>query len=40
MELWDVLDENRNKTGKLIERGKPMRSDEFHLVVFAFIKKR
>lgn len=38
MELWDVLDENRNKTGKLIERGKPMRSDEFHLVVFAFIK--
>ena len=38
MELWDVLDENRRKTGKLIERGKPMRSDEFHLVVFAFIK--
>lgn len=38
MELWDVLDENRNKTGKLIERGQPLKPDEYHLVVFAFIR--
>jgi len=37
MELWDILDHNKNKTGKQIERGHPMQSGEYHLVVFAFI---
>jgi isopentenyldiphosphate isomerase len=37
MELWDILDENGNSTGRLVERGKPMRQDEFHLVVHVWI---
>jgi len=32
-ELWDILDENRNKTGRLHERGKPMNAGDYHLVV-------
>jgi 8-oxo-dGTP diphosphatase len=37
MELWDILDENGNSTGRLVERGKPMRNDEYHLVVHVWI---
>ncbi|MFP4462207.1 MAG: NUDIX hydrolase [Thermotogota bacterium] len=43
MELWDVLDENRNKTGRLVERENPdslLEPGEYHLVVFAFIRNR
>ena len=36
-ELWDVLDERGNKTGRLHERGKPMQQGEFHLVVHVWI---
>jgi len=32
-EIWDVLDANGNKTGRLHERGRPMASDDYHLVV-------
>lgn len=38
MELWDILDEDGNKTGKTVERGKPMKQDEYHLVVHVWIK--
>ncbi|MBI9011598.1 MAG: NUDIX domain-containing protein [Clostridiales bacterium] len=38
MELWDILDENRQLTGRTIERGKPMNPGDYHLVVFAYIK--
>lgn len=38
MEMWDILDQNRIKTGCLVERGQPMKPGDFHLVVFAFIK--
>jgi len=38
MEIWDILDKNGNKTGKTVERGKPMRQDEYHLVVHIWIK--
>ena len=38
MELWDVLDENGRKTGKVVERGKLMKKGEYHLVVFVWIK--
>ncbi len=38
MELWDILDGNGNKTGKTIERGKPMAQDEYHLLVHVWIK--
>ncbi len=32
-ELWDVYDKCRQKTGKTIERGKELKSGEYHLVV-------
>ena len=32
-ELWDVYDENRNKTGRLHERGKPMTTGDYHIIV-------
>jgi len=38
-ELWDILDENRNKTGRLHER-RPigsMRQGEYHLIVHVWI---
>lgn len=38
MEIWEILDRNRLKTGKTIERGTPMNSDEYHLVVDIWIK--
>lgn len=37
-ELWDILDENGNKTGRLRERGTPMRKGEYHLVIQVWIK--
>ena len=38
IELWDILDEDGNKTGKIVERGKPMKQDEYHLVVHIWIR--
>jgi len=32
-EMWDVYDKDRNKTGRLHERGKPMTLGDYHLVV-------
>jgi 8-oxo-dGTP pyrophosphatase MutT (NUDIX family) len=32
-EIWDVLDENGNKTGRFVERGRPMSAGDYHLVV-------
>jgi 8-oxo-dGTP pyrophosphatase MutT (NUDIX family) len=40
METWDILDSNKIKTGKFVERGRPMKAGEYHLVVFAFIKNK
>lgn len=37
MELWDVYDRNRNKTGEVIERGKDIINGELHLVVHVCI---
>lgn len=37
MELWDVLDEHGNKTGRLHQRGKPMQKGDFHRVVLVWI---
>ena len=37
-ELWDIYDENRNRTGKLAERGKTeLKKGEFHIVVTGII---
>ncbi len=38
MEFWDVLDENRNPTGQVHERGKPVNPGEYHLVVHVWIQ--
>lgn len=32
-EIWDVLDENGNKTGRYHERGRPMATGDYHLAV-------
>ena len=37
-ELWDIYDINRNKTGRTVERGKPMANGEYHIVVNVWIK--
>jgi len=37
-ELWDIYDENRNKTGKVVERGNAkFEKGEFHIVVCGII---
>lgn len=38
IELWDLYDSNRNKTGRTIKRGEPMAQDEYHIVVHIWIK--
>ena len=38
MEFWDILDENRKLTGRTVERGKPMKHGEYHLVVHVWVK--
>lgn len=37
MELWDIYDKHRNKTGRTHERGKPMAEGDYHLVVHIWI---
>jgi len=32
-EIWDVLDEHGNKTGRYVERGRKMATGDYHLVV-------
>jgi len=36
-EIWDVLDENRQKTGITCQRGKPLQPGQYHLVVNVWI---
>ena len=36
MELWDVYDHCFQKTGRLHERGNPLPSGEYHLVVAVY----
>jgi len=38
IELWDILDENGNATGRFHERGKPMCKGEYHLTVNVWIE--
>ena len=37
MELWDIYDKNRNRTGKTHERGKPLADGDYHLAVRVWI---
>lgn len=36
-EFWDIVDEHGNRTGRLHERGKPMKPGEYHLSVSVWI---
>jgi len=36
-ELWDILDRDRNPTGRLHTRGEPLAEGDYHLVVHAWI---
>lgn len=38
MELWDVMDVDRNRVGRTHERGQPMRDGDYHLVVHVWIQ--
>lgn len=40
MEFWDILDGYGNKTGKIIQRGKTMGENEYHLIVNVWIKNK
>jgi 8-oxo-dGTP diphosphatase len=37
-ELWDIYDKNRLSTGKTVQRGLPMKQDEYHVVVHVWIR--
>ncbi len=37
MEFWDIYDKNRNRTGRLQQRGLPMPPDDYHLSVMVWI---
>ncbi len=37
-EYWDIYDENRRKTGKVHERGKPLGKGEYHLVIHVWVQ--
>ncbi|MGV8981435.1 NUDIX hydrolase [Clostridium sp.] len=37
MELWDIYDKNRQKTGRTHERGKDMLTGDYHLVIHVWI---
>lgn len=39
-ELWDIINLNGEKTGRVIERGQPMYNDEYHLSVHVWIHNR
>ena len=39
-EMWDIVDQNGNKTGRLHERGRPMQKGEYHLSVSVWILNR
>lgn len=38
MELWDILDKDGNRTGRVAPRGSKMSEDEYHLVVFIWVE--
>lgn len=39
VELWDVLDGNRQPTGRLHRRGDPMTEGDYHLTVHVWIQR-
>jgi len=39
-EIWDVYDCDRNKTGRYAERGRPMATGDYHIVVHVWKRNR
>lgn len=39
-ELWDIYDVNRIKTGRTVERGKPLSTGEYHIVINVWIRNK
>ena len=37
MEIWDLLDECGNKTGKTVNRGVELKENQYHLEVHLWI---
>jgi 8-oxo-dGTP diphosphatase len=37
-ELWDILDRDGSLTGRTIERGRPLKEGEYHLIVHVWIR--
>jgi 8-oxo-dGTP pyrophosphatase MutT (NUDIX family) len=37
-EYWDILDSNRNITGRTIQRGRALANGEYHLIVHVWIR--
>ena len=37
MELWDIYDENRNRTGKTVVRGESWGNEKYHLIIHVAI---
>ncbi len=40
MEYWDVYNEKKERTGKIVKRGDFLNDDEYHIVVNAWIKNQ
>lgn len=40
MEIWDAFDKNRQKTGSLLERGKPIPQGLYHLCVNVLVRHK
>lgn len=38
LELWDLYDKNRIKTGRVHKRGAPLAEGDFHIVVHVWIR--
>lgn len=38
VEFWDIVDEYGHKTGKILEKGKPMQKGDYHLSVTVWIQ--
>ncbi|MEI0517386.1 NUDIX domain-containing protein [Brachyspira murdochii] len=36
-EIWDVYNRNKQKTGRIHQRGLPLRKNEYHIVIHAWV---
>ena len=36
-EIWDVYNRNKKKTGRIHQRGLPLRKNEYHIVIHAWV---